>query len=122
VLVVDDNQDVALTLAALVRHSGHEVRTAHDGPSAIDVARSYVPDLALVDIGLPGMDGYEVARRLRKEVGLAGTVLAALTGYGQEEDRKRSEEAGFDQHLIKPVRTETLLNLVTAAIRTRPVT
>ncbi|HET6879163.1 MAG TPA: ATP-binding protein [Pirellulales bacterium] len=117
VLVVDDNQDVALTLAALVRHGGHEVRTAHDGPTALELAGSYQPDLVLVDIGLPGMDGYEVARRLRAEIGLANAVLAALTGYGQEEDRQRSEEAGFDQHLIKPIRTETLSKLLAAASR-----
>lgn len=117
VLVIDDNYDVAVTLAALVRHSGHDVRTAHDGPSAIDLARSYTPDLVLIDIGLPGMDGYEVARRLRQEVGLAHAMLAALTGFGQEEDRRRSEEAGFDQHLVKPIRTETLLHLLSVATR-----
>lgn len=119
VLVVDDNHDVALTLAALVRHGGHDVRTAHDGPTAIDVAKSYHPDLVLVDIGLPGMDGYEVAQRLRHDVGLSDALLAALTGYGQEEDRRRSLDAGFDQHLIKPIRTETLLNLLATATRPR---
>jgi signal transduction histidine kinase/CheY-like chemotaxis protein len=119
VLVIDDNRDVAVTLAALVRHGGHDVRTAHDGPSAIDVARSYRPNLVLVDIGLPGMDGYEVAQHLRTDVGLSDAVLAALTGYGQEEDRRRSLDAGFDQHLIKPIRTETLLNLLAAATRPR---
>ena len=118
-LVVDDNRDVALTLAALVRHGGHEVRTAHDGPSAIDVARSYRPNLVLVDIGLPGMDGYEVAQHLRNDVGLADAVLAALTGYGQEEDRRRSQDAGFDQHLIKPIRTETLQHLLATATQPR---
>jgi signal transduction histidine kinase/CheY-like chemotaxis protein len=117
VLVIDDNQDVALTLAALVRHSGHDVQTAHDGPAALDLARSYRPDLVLIDIGLPGMDGYEVARRLRADVGLAEAMLAALTGYGQEEDRRRSEESGFDQHLIKPIRTETLVKLLASASR-----
>ncbi|HVX14309.1 MAG TPA: ATP-binding protein [Pirellulales bacterium] len=112
VLVVDDNHDVALTLAALVRHSGHDVRMAHDGPTALDLAKTYRPDVVLVDIGLPGMDGYDVARKLRDEIGLTDALLAALTGYGQEEDRRRSEEAGFDQHLIKPVRTDTLLGLI----------
>lgn len=115
VLVVDDNHDVALTLAALVRYSGHEVRTAHDGPAAIDAAKDYDPQLVLIDIGLPGMDGYEVARKLRGELGLNGAVLAALTGYGQEEDRRRSEEAGFDRHIVKPIRTETLLSLLASA-------
>lgn len=117
VLVVDDNHDVAVTLAALVRYSGHEVCTAHDGPAAIEAAKNYHPHLVLIDIGLPGMDGYEVARRLRGELGLNDAVLAALTGYGQEEDRRRSEEAGFDRHIIKPIRTETLLGLLAAASR-----
>lgn len=117
VLVVDDNHDVALTLAALVRYSGHEVRTAHDGPAAIEAARSYLPQLVLIDIGLPGMDGYEVARALRGQLGLDDAVLAALTGYGQEEDRRRSEEAGFDRHIVKPIRNETLASLLAAASR-----
>lgn len=115
VLVVDDNHDVALTLAALVRYNGHEVRTAHDGPAAIEAAASYRPQLVLIDIGLPGMDGYEVARTLRGQFGLNDAVLAALTGYGQEEDRRRSEEAGFDRHIVKPIRTETLLDLLAFA-------
>lgn len=117
VLVVDDNHDVALTLAALVRFSGHEVHTAHDGPAAIEAAKSCRPQLVLIDIGLPGMDGYEVARRLRADLGLNDAVLAALTGYGQEEDRRRSEEAGFDSHIVKPIRTETLLSLLATASR-----
>jgi signal transduction histidine kinase/ActR/RegA family two-component response regulator len=117
VLVVDDNHDVALTLAALVRYSGHDVRTAHDGPAALELARSYRPDLVLSDIGLPGMDGYEVARRMRDELRLVDAVLAALTGYGQEEDRRRSEAAGFDRHIVKPIRTETLVSLLSAASR-----
>jgi signal transduction histidine kinase/CheY-like chemotaxis protein len=117
VLVVDDNQDVAMTLAALVRHSGHEVRLAYDGPAALELAKDYRPDLILVDIGLPGMNGYEVARKLRGELGLTQSLLAALTGYGQEEDRRRSVEAGFDQHLIKPIRPETLTGLLSAADR-----
>ena len=115
VLIVDDNHDVALTLAALVRHGGHEVRVAHDGPAAIHAAGEYQPEMVLVDIGLPGMDGYEVARRLRGELALSGALLAALTGYGQEEDRRRSFDAGFDEHLVKPIRAETLALLLERA-------
>lgn len=119
VLIIDDNHDIALTLAALVRHSGHEVRVAYDGPAAIDVARNYQPEMILVDIGLPGMDGYEVARHLRAELGLSKALLAALTGYGQEEDRRRSLDAGFDEHLVKPIRTETLALLLQRAAAQR---
>ncbi len=116
-LVVDDNEDAALSLAMLLRLQGHEVRVAHDGPSALEVATSYRPDLVFLDIGMPGMDGYEVARRLRKTPGLEKTVLAALTGWGQQEDRRRTAEAGFDHHLVKPPEpkvVEELLASITA--------
>jgi CheY-like chemotaxis protein len=87
---------------------GHEVRTAQDGPAAIEEARTYEPEVVLLDIGLPGMDGLEVARRLRQELGLKDALLVAMTGFGQEEDRCRSQEAGFNAHLVKPVDLETL--------------
>ena len=115
VLVVDDNQDVAMTLAAVVRHNGHEVRLAHDGPAAVEAAKTWRADLVLIDIGLPGINGYDVARRLREELGLKQSLLVALTGYGQEEDRRRSFEAGFDRHIVKPVRSDTLMNLLAEA-------
>ena len=102
VLVVDDNRDSADTLAELVRIWGHDVRTANDGPAALECARRFRPQVVLLDVGLPGMDGYELARRLRAE-GLAGDVLVSVTGYGQDEDRRRAAEAGFDLHLTKPV-------------------
>jgi PAS domain S-box-containing protein len=102
VLVVDDNADAAESLAVLLRLEGHEVRTAHDGPAALEAARGFRPEVVVLDIGLPRMDGYEVARRLRAEAGLADALMVALTGYGQEEDRRRAEAAGFDAHLIKP--------------------
>jgi CheY-like chemotaxis protein len=121
VLVLDDNLDVGRTLAALLKHAGHDVRLAHDGPAAIQIARDYQPETVLVDIGLPGMDGYELARRLRNEAGLQRAMLAALTGYGHEEDRRRSDEAGFDHHLTKPVRSETLLSLLSAARAEQPL-
>jgi PAS domain S-box-containing protein len=101
-LVVDDNMDAAVSLAMLLRLNGHEVRIAHDGPSALDVISEYVPDVIFLDIGMPGMDGYEVARRIRKKPGMENRVLVALTGWGQQEDRRRTKEAGFDHHLVKP--------------------
>jgi signal transduction histidine kinase/CheY-like chemotaxis protein len=103
VLVVDDNVDTAKSLAVLLRRSGHDVRTAHDGPTALDVALDYRPDVVLLDIGLPGLDGYEAAKRLRMQPVLENAVLVAVTGYGQETDRQRSQEAGFAHHLVKPV-------------------
>ena len=112
VMVVDDNHDSADTMAELIRIWGHEVRTANDGPSALECARGFRPQVVLLDVGLPGMDGYELARRLRAE-GLAGTLLVSVTGYGQDEDRRRAAEAGFDHHLTKPVDPDTLLRIVT---------
>ncbi len=103
VLVVDDNVDSAESLAMLLRLEGHEVQTAYDGPTALATAYAFQPEVAFVDIGLPGMDGFELARRLREQVGLKDALLAALTGYGQQEDRRKSLEAGFDAHLVKPV-------------------
>jgi two-component system CheB/CheR fusion protein len=108
ILVVDDNADAAESLAMLLRLEGQEVRVAHDGPSALEAARDYRPEIAFLDIGMPGLDGYEVARRLRQEPGLEKVVLVALTGWGQEEDRRRSREAGFDRHFIKPVEPDVL--------------
>ena len=102
VLVVDDNVDAAQSLAMLLELSGHAVRLAYDGPSAVEAALSYRPDLVLLDIGLPGLTGLEVAERLRQEPTLRNIVLVAMTGYGQETDRLRSQEAGFDHHLVKP--------------------
>jgi two-component system CheB/CheR fusion protein len=103
ILVVDDNVDAADALAHFLGMSGHQVRTAYGGPEALEAARAYRPETVFLDIGLPGMDGYEVARQLRREVGLEGIVLVAVTGYGQEEDRRRSHAAAIDHHLVKPV-------------------
>ncbi len=103
VLVVDDNRDGAETLATLLRATGHEVRVAYDGPTALAEAHTFRPDVVLCDIGMPGMDGYEVARRLRQDADLPHPVLIAVTGYGQAEDRRRTHAAGFDHHLTKPV-------------------
>ncbi len=114
VLVVDDNVDSAVSMAALLRLRGNDVRIAHDGPSAVDVARDYRPELALLDIGLPGMNGYELARRLRELTGNGAIVLVAVTGYGAEEDRRLSKQAGFDEHLVKPVPFDAVEKLLTA--------
>jgi len=112
ILVVDDNVDAARTLGELLELWGHQVRVVHDGPTAIETARSYRPEVVLLDIGLPKMDGYEVARRLRQLPGLSGMVLVALTGYGQEEDQNRAREAGFDYHFTKPVDLADLRKLL----------
>jgi CheY-like chemotaxis protein len=111
-LVVDDNVDAADGLAMLLRLSGHEVGVAYDGPSAVRVAPTLRPQVVLLDLGLPGMDGYEVARRLRAQPELKGTYLVAVTGWGQPEDRQRSKEMGFDRHLVKPVNPPLLAQLL----------
>ncbi|MFN2427389.1 MAG: PAS domain S-box protein [Candidatus Binatia bacterium] len=111
-LVVDDNEDAATSLAILLRLQGHDVRVAYDGPSALEAAAVYAPDLVFLDLGMPGMDGCEIARRMRKQPGLEQTVLAALTGWGQKADRRRTAEAGFDHHLVKPLEPRLLEKLI----------
>ena len=103
VLVVDDNVDAAQSCAMLLKFSGHQVRMAHTGPTALEAALDYRPNVVLLDIGLPGMDGYEVAKRIRQQPVLQNVVLVAMTGYGQDTDRQRSQEVGFNAHLVKPV-------------------
>ena len=100
-LVVDDSKDTVDSLAMLLRLAGHEVSTADSGPTAVQAALSENPDVVLLDLGLPGIDGYEVARRIQEKTDKP--LLIAMTGYGQAEDRERSREAGFDHHLVKPV-------------------
>ncbi len=117
VLVVDDNVDAAESLAMLLRLSGYDVRTANDGSAALEAARAFHPEAVVLDVGLPGMDGYEVARRLRREPGAEGLLLIALTGYGQEEDQRRSARAGFDHHLVKPADPIALDKLLRTAPR-----
>ena len=102
VLVVDDNVDAAQSLAMLLKISGHQVCMAHTGPTALEAALDYRPNVVLLDIGLPGMDGYEVAKRIRQQPVLQNVVLVAMTGYGQDTDRQRSQEVGFNAHLVKP--------------------
>ena len=112
ILIVDDNEDGAESLAMLLQIAGHETHMAHDGLAAIEAAERLRPELVLLDIGLPGMNGYEVCRRIREAPWGKDVVLVALTGWGQEEDRHRSREAGFDAHMVKPVDFDALLNLV----------
>ena len=114
VLIVDDNHDAAHSLAKLLRLSGHEVQICHDGPSALAQVQLAIPDVILLDIGLPGMDGYEIAARLRHMLGDRRPLLIALTGYGQEEDVRQAKEAGFDHHLVKPIDPGTLTDLLAA--------
>ena len=109
ILVVDDNRDAALSIAKFLEFDGHSIRTAADGAKALDVAAAFVPDVVVLDIGLPVLDGYEVARRLRAAPALRHALLIALTGYGQKEDRLAADVAGFDQHLVKPIEPELLL-------------
>ena len=108
ILVVEDNQDAAEMLRAVLELWGHDVRTVRDGAAALEAARVLAPDLALVDIGLPGMNGYEIARELRRLPRLKRTRLVAMTGYGQKEDRRKSREAGFDLHMVKPASVSDL--------------
>lgn len=117
ILVVDDNVDSAESLAMLLQTVGHEVQMAHDGPTGLTAALGFRPEAVLLDIGLPKMDGYEVARRMRLAPQLATTPLIALTGYGQESDRQRSREAGFDHHLVKPVDFENLLRILSTVAK-----
>ena len=112
ILVVDDNRDAADSLAMLLRIVGHEAHTAHDGLEAVEAAAAIAPDVVLMDIGLPQLNGYEAARRIRGQLGGARMTLIALTGWGQEADRRHSKEAGFDYHLTKPVEFDVLQRLL----------
>jgi PAS domain S-box-containing protein len=115
ILVVDDNADAATGLSRLLKLLGHEVRTVNDGHEAIAVATRFEPDVVLLDIGLPGMDGYQVARVLRQQPVCKDSVLIAVTGYGQDDDRRKGREAGFDFHLVKPIDHDALLALLSAS-------
>ena len=112
VLVVDDNLDNVESLSMFVRLLGHEVETAHDGLQAIEVAQRFAPDLVLLDIGLPKLDGYEVAQRLRADETCKGACLVAITGWGRDEDNDRAMQDGFDHHLTKPVDPAVLESLI----------
>jgi CheY-like chemotaxis protein len=112
VLVVDDNRDAANSLAMVVRLKGHRVRQAYNGADAIAIAQEQKPDIILLDIGLPRMNGYAVVEHLRKQPETRDALIIAVTGYGQPSDRVRSKQAGFDLHWLKPIDSDLLLGLL----------
>ena len=112
ILVVDDNSDAAVSLAMLLQIAGNDTYTAHDGPGAIESVERCRPEVILLDIGLPGLSGHEVCRRVRERPGGGDIVIIALTGWGQDADRRKSQEAGFDGHLVKPVDYDALMELL----------
>jgi CheY-like chemotaxis protein len=114
VLIADDNKDAADSLAMLLELSGHEVRVTHTGRGALSLAQAFRPDTSLLDIGMPDMSGYEVAEALRREPWGASIRLIALTGWGQDDDRRRAKRAGFDHHLTKPIDPDALDALISA--------
>jgi len=119
ILIVDDNRDSADMVAALLNFTGHETFTANDGLAAVEAAAKLDPDVIFLDIGLPVLNGYEAARRIREQQGLKRPpLLVALTGWGQDEDRRRSEEAGFDAHVVKPI-DDAVLRRLLADLSTR---
>jgi len=111
-LVVDDNKDAAESMSMLLEMWGHEVAFAYDGPSALETAQEWRPEAVFLDIGLPGMDGYEVAERLRELPQAKDAILIAITGYGREDDLARSKRAGINHHLVKPVAPDALRHLI----------
>jgi CheY-like chemotaxis protein/two-component sensor histidine kinase len=112
ILVADDNRDAADTLSAFLELDGHEVRTAYDGVEALHIAEQFAPQIALLDIGMPNLDGYQTARRIRQQSWGSSMMLVALTGWGQEEDRRQATEAGFNCHLVKPADPQTIGALI----------
>jgi CheY-like chemotaxis protein len=112
ILVVDDNHDSALSMAMMLSIMGHDTRTAHDGESAVTTAETFLPDVVLLDIGLPKLNGYEVAQRIRENTWGESMYLIAVTGWGQDEDRQRSSEVGLNQHMVKPVEPAALEKLL----------
>ena len=118
VLVVDDNEDAADSLATLLGVMGYQVRTAYDGPEAIEAADEFQPAVALLDIGLPQLSGYDIARHVRQMRG-EDVLLVAITGWGQEDDRRKAREAGFDHHFTKPADFEQLVQLIDRELKER---
>lgn len=117
VLVIDDAEDVRATMCEILAGQGYEVRNAADGVQGLEAARAFVPEVTLCDIGMPGLDGYQVARQWRRDPVLRASGLIAITGYGRAQDQALAREAGFDRHLTKPVSAETLLDLVAALVQ-----
>jgi CheY-like chemotaxis protein len=119
VLVVDDNPDMVTSLGMLLRLLGHEVREAFDGQEAVEAAGDFRPEVVLMDIGLPRLNGYEAAERMRADPAVRGATLIATTGWCQDGDRERSKAAGFNHHLVKPVDPAELIGLLAAEARSR---
>ncbi|RYD39134.1 MAG: response regulator [Verrucomicrobiaceae bacterium] len=117
ILVIDDNVDAAEMMAMLQGLRGHVTRVAHSGPDGLEAAKDFQPDVVLLDIGLPGMDGYEVARHLRTMSETSNVRIIAMSGYGSDEDIARGKEAGFDEHLVKPVETAVLNQHLDASLK-----
>jgi CheY-like chemotaxis protein len=112
ILVVDDNRDAADSLARLIQSFGHEVKAVYDGPQALEETTSFEPDMALVDIGMPGMNGYETVAELRKRRGHVHLIVVAVTAWSRDEDKRRAYESGFDLHVAKPMSVEKLKELL----------
>jgi two-component system CheB/CheR fusion protein len=121
VLLVEDNPDAAESLMMILEVLGHQVRVVYDGRAALEAARANLPDIMLIDIGLPGMNGYELAQAIRRDGALARIILVALTGYGRSEDKAQALAAGFDYHLVKPVDLQALADLVARPAPGRPI-
>lgn len=119
VLIIEDNPDALEMLKCVLSMSGHHVEIASDGLAGLDLALAMRPDIALVDIGLPGLDGYQIAERLREDSANRGIYLVAVTGYGRKEDRERAYRAGFDAHVIKPIDPDKILSMLQSAPRSR---
>jgi CheY-like chemotaxis protein len=113
-LVADDNADSVTTLSLMLEAMGHEVRTAHDGVQTVEMAESFRPDAILMDIGMPGLNGFDACARIRARPWASDVFIVALTGWGQDEDKNRSRAAGFDRHLVKPVEPATLEHMIRA--------
>jgi CheY-like chemotaxis protein len=115
VLIADDNHDAAVSLSMLLQAMGHDTRVVHDGVEALEEAEIFRPDIVLLDIGMPRLDGYETARRLASQPWAAATQIVAVTGWGQETDRQRAKDAGFHRHLVKPVDLDALREVMSEA-------
>jgi CheY-like chemotaxis protein len=116
ILVADDNRDAAETLGILLEVMGHEVKTVHDGQAAVDAVASFDPELVLLDIGMPGLNGYETCRQIRASAGGTQRTLVAVTGWGQPHDVQSAHDAGFDRHLVKPVDMDKLMELISSRV------
>ena len=119
ILVVDDNEDSAVGLSIMLKIMGHDTRAAFDGASAVEVAQTYRPNVMLLDIGLPKMNGYDVCRRIRTQPWGGDMVLIAVTGWGQDEDKRKSKEAGFNFHMVKPIDPDALEKLLAGLLLTQ---